>query len=192
MSGGASDITQPGSFGATAFGGGSSSIVIIEDQMVLDLRFTAAYFPSLFPGGDNPGGAAEAELSSIIEFVMPFDDVIWGYFLTIDDTVQFSGSTSVVFENVTQSEVILDLTSPEADEGILESVHAGDLMRLTSIMSGTGDTGGPAGTRQYGADFQLGSVVPEPATLTMLLPAVAFVSHKRPRHAGTARPTRPL
>ena len=38
--------------------------------MTIDVRMTAGYFPSLF-GGDNPGGMAEASLSSVIEFIMP-------------------------------------------------------------------------------------------------------------------------
>lgn len=80
MLGGAGDSTKSGSLRATAFGGDSSSNVIIEDYMISDIDLTVAYFPS-----PCPGGAVEAKLSSIIEFVMLFNDVIWRYFLTIEN-----------------------------------------------------------------------------------------------------------
>jgi hypothetical protein len=51
------------------------------------------------------------------------------------------------------------------------SAQAGDLMRVTSLMSGSGDTNGPSGLREYDATFGMSFTIPEPATLTLLLAA---------------------
>ena len=143
MLGGAIDFTQPGVFGASAKGSGSSFIIIDEDRLLVGVELIAAYDPSSFQGGDNPGGMAESEVSSIIEFVLPVTEVIWAYALDIDDEAQFSGSVHMVFENVTQGEILLELTekvSPSVETTL--TVQAGDLLRITTMMTGSGNTNG--------------------------------------------------
>ncbi len=122
--------------------------------MQIDLEFIALYIPSFNPGGDNPGGAAEGELHSVIEFIMPTDELRWFYDLRIDETVQFGGSSHVVFENVTQGELLLDLTAAVSPtlEAVL-SANTSDLMRLTTNMSGRGETA-PAPLRKYVSRFR--------------------------------------
>ncbi len=100
---GAVDRTRPGSLGAAATASGASTAVSHDDSMTVRVDFVAQYGGSLFPGGDNPGGMAEGEVASVIEFIMPVDELDWLYELRIDDTIAFEGSTSVVFENVTQT-----------------------------------------------------------------------------------------
>ncbi len=98
---GAYDRTQPGSLGASASSVGRSQIFPFEGGgMRVRVALSVSYIPSLSPGGDNPGGAAEGELSSIIEFVMPVDELLWAYQLRIRDTIEFEGSTRDLFENV--------------------------------------------------------------------------------------------
>jgi hypothetical protein len=178
----ADDGTQPGVFGADATGAGASFIIADVDRLVVGVELIAAYDPSSFPGGDNPGGMAESDVISIIEFVLPVDEVIWGYHLRITDTSQFSGSASVVFENITQGETLFDLTSevyPPIETTL--TVQAGDLMRITSVMTGSGNTNGPDGGRSYEAVFSTTFIIPEPATLTLLLSTTALLFSRRRR-----------
>ncbi len=164
----ATDRTQLGSLGALARAHGESRIYDLQDfdGITVQVELFTGYIPSFFPGGDNPGGAAEGELSSIIEFIMPADELIWGYYFDVDDTIDFEGSTSILFENVTESETILTFSDDDAGalfEGIL-SANTGDLMRITSMMSGSGSTG-PASVREYEARLSMTFIVPEPTTM---------------------------
>ena len=127
----------------------------------------AEYAGSLFPGGDNPGGAAKGELFSVMEFVMPAEEIVWIYELRVDDTIDFDGSTRVVFENLTQSETILDVTSAVVLIQTTLTGNTGDLMRITSTMSGAGDT--PGGRREYESSLGMAFIVPEPGTVLLLL-----------------------
>ncbi len=175
----ARDRTQPGSMGASARAVGDSSMVPLgEDVMMVWVQLRAEYIPSFFPGGDNPGGAAEGELFSIIEFVMPADEILWDYRLRIDDTLGFEGGTNVLFENVTQSQILLDLSEDTPQVQTTLSANTGDLMRITSIMSGSGETQGGS-VREYEAGLRMFFTVPEPCTLLLLVGAVAATRKTR-------------
>ncbi len=78
------DFTPGGSFGAAASAGGRSRITNFEQSMTIVVDLSVGYSPSVFPGGDNPGGMAEGGIDSVIEFVMPVDELEWDYGLTID------------------------------------------------------------------------------------------------------------
>jgi len=164
------DSTRPGSLGASAAAIGRSQIFDLLDQDGIRVRVAldTSYRPSLFGGGDNPGGMAEGSLSSVIEFVMPADELIWGYQLRIRDTIDFEGSTSVLFENLTQSQTVLETTTeifPPVETMLI--ANTGDLMRITTSMSGGGSTG-PASTRQYSPTLSMTFIIPEPGTLLLL------------------------
>jgi hypothetical protein len=179
MSFGADDRSAtPGSFGAVASAAGRSVIVNLAqfDGFNVMVTLSTRYSPSAFPGGDNPGGAAEGELFSVIEFVMPADQVLWGYQLSIDDSVDFDGSTSVILENVTQSETLLDLNSEvwPAVETVL-SARERDVIRITSRMSGNGSAL-PGTLKGYRSALQMVFIVPEPRTLGLLLLAGVLIT----------------
>ncbi len=177
------DMTEPGTLGASARAYGESRIgPYDEDGMRIMVELDTEYAPSFFPGGDNPGGAAEGELLSIIEFVMPVDELLWSYGFDIDDTISFEGATTIVFENVTQSEILLALSDEDTGaffDGIL-SGNTGDLMRITSQMSGGGSTG-PGSVREYEAVLGMIFTIPEPATLCLLGLMVLAAPRRRAR-----------
>jgi hypothetical protein len=180
------DSVTPGSFGAVASASGRSMISSIPVLDGLDgphgfgvtVKLITKYLPSLFPGGDNPGGAAEGELFSVIEFVMPADDIEWSYRLSIDDSADFDGSTSVILENVTQSETLLELTS-EVVPTVFATLSGseGDLIRLTSLMSGSGSAQ-PGTLKGYKSSFYMSFTVPEPGTLSLLLFAGILITRR--------------
>ena len=177
----ARDLTSAGSYGASAKASGSSDIVPqTGGGFRVLVEFRAVYDPSPYAGGDRPGGMAEGELFSLIEFVMPTGRIDWSYRLIIDDTAGFEGSTSVAVENVTQSQTILTLTETTGASTYLVA-NEGDIIRITSNMSGSGS--GPAGStasRQYGGDLAMTFRIPEPATFALLaLGAVAVLPRRQ-------------
>ena len=94
---------------------------------------------------------SETHLSSVIEFVMPVDRLDWIYSFDIDQTAGYSGSASVVFENVTQAQTILTLTEDLWPvEAVLEG-PTGDVIRITTEIQGAGSMGpGTSWRSQYG------------------------------------------
>ena len=156
------DLTRPGTMGARAYGSGGSIISTRGDEMTLRVDLTAAYFPSSF-GGDNPGGTAEGSIFSVIEFVVPAGDVIWFHHLVIDERAPFEGSTRIVVENTTRSEILETLTSHMVSTPGPPLGAMGDVIRVTSMMEGIGTTG-PASGKYYMSDLRLTFRVPEPGT----------------------------
>jgi hypothetical protein len=141
--------------------------------------FDTTYSPSLFPGGDRPGGTAEGRLSSVIEFPLPAEDVFWAYQLLIRDTVDFDGSSHVVVENLSQSRPILELTSEVSAVETRLRGQAGDIIRITSEMSGSGSAApGVSTSRRYDADLDMVFIIPEPGSLVLLLAGLAVVSRR--------------
>ena len=175
-----SDDTRPGSFGAGATASGSSLITLLDDALGIDVRLDTDYSSSLFGGGDNPGGMAEGSLTSVIEFVMPVDELEWIYGLGIDQRDPFDGSTSVIFENVTRSQILLNATSPVPTTQTILSAEAGDVMRLTTVMSGSG-TMGPGSMKLYQSELQMIFTIPEPGTTGFILFGVSVTIARRPR-----------
>ena len=165
----ASDLTRPSSLGAGASAAGKSRIIAEGQQMNVRVDFGAVYYPSHFPEGDRPGGRAEGSLYSIIEFLMPADEIEWAYGLWIDETTDFSGSTSIVIENITQAQTIVSLSSPVSGVETFLTGSAGDLIRITSDMSGSGLTpSGIMSTRLYAPTLDMIFIIPEPSALALL------------------------
>ncbi len=178
---GPSDFTQPGSMGASASASTESSVFAFVDHLSVAVRLRAAYSPSLFPGGDNPGGEAEADLFSVIEFIMPVDELAWDYSLLIDEDVPFfEGSTLVTVENVTQSQTLLTLTENTNIVHTTLQGSAGDLIRITSDMSGAGSMG-PGSGKEYVSWLTM-VFLPEPHTWVLLAIAILAVP-RRTRNA---------
>ncbi len=179
---GAVDRTStPGVLGAEAAATGRSHIESASDTTFRFVEtFLVGYFPSSFPGGDNPGGEAEGELSSVIEFVMPADEIGWVYGLGIDNTFPFpfTGSASVAVENVTQSLTLLELSSEVSTVQTTLNGNTGDLIRITSLMSGSGGMG-PGSGKEYEAFLGMTFTIPEPATFFLLLAGCVAVGRGR-------------
>jgi PEP-CTERM motif len=191
----ANDRTQVGSFGAGASSSGQSRILgDSDDAFGVLLTSRTGYLPSAFAGGDNPGGEAEGSLSSVIEFVAPVDDLTWSYLLDIDldPTNAFSGSTDIVLENLTQSTVFqFPIDDTVGLVGFTFDSDAGDIIRLTAEMSGSGGMG-PGTGRVYNVFFQLQVDVPEPGTLSLLLAGVALTRRRRRASAVPIRLAAPV
>ncbi len=179
MSFDAYDHTGSGSMAARAFAFGRSTVITTpDDSFRFHVEFIARYRPSPFPGGDNPGGEAEGELLSVFEFLMPADEIGLSYRLLIDETYQFTGSTAVVVENVTQGQFLLGLTAEVPQDWATFPGHTGDVIRITSMMSGSG-TMGPGSYKEYRSALVMWFSVPEPGTFLFLLGGVCAVSRKR-------------
>ena len=165
----ATDDTGTGSFDALASAGGRSRVNPRVEEMWVLVDFIVGYYPSLFPGGDRPGGTAEGQLSSVIELPLPADDIFWAYQLLIRDTVDFEGSSLVVVENVTRSQTLLELTSEVSAVETRLAGQAGDIIRITSEMSGSGSAApGVSTSRRYDADLDMVFIIPEPSTFVLL------------------------
>jgi hypothetical protein len=176
---GASDSTMPGALGAGASGTFSSRVFEPTDDLFrIAVRLSASYSGSLFPGGDNPGGMAESELFSIIEFAMPLDTLTWDYRLDIDVESPFAGSAHVLVENVTKSQTLLILGADTNGNINTElSGTIGDRIRITADMSGYGTT--PGGSKWYDADLLMRFEVPEPQILVIVLMGIPLVQRSR-------------
>jgi PEP-CTERM motif len=185
---GAVDRTRLGNLGAVFDTFGRSWITNDDEDTGLNVRvwFAAEYVPSFFPGGDRPGGAGAGLLRSVIEFVMPTEELEWVYWLDLTEDSGFEGSTEVVFENVTQSRTILTLTGEvlPAVETVLRG-EVGDVIRITSMMSGGGTV--PADVTSagvYGGELSAYfAVIPEPGTTSLLGVGALFLVRRRSRGA---------
>jgi hypothetical protein len=178
---GVSDITTPGSLGAGTSASVRSTISEGDGSFLgVQVELLAGYFPSFLPGGDNPGGTAEAELTSVIEFVLPAAEVEWTYRLRInnDQPNPFLGSTSVVVENVTRSETLIALTK-ETDQ-IVTTLYGnfGDVIRISSTMEANGSMG-PGSRKIYNADFLTQFIVPEATSGTFVMALLAICSRRK-------------
>ncbi len=165
----ASDRTQPGSLGAGVEArGGSTTTPLTGGGLLVNIQIIAIYRPSAFPGGSNPGGVAEGEFMSVLEFLLPSDGLTAPYQFRIDQDFPFDGSASVEMENMTQSFGILNLDAHVGVSVTPPLGEAGDLIRITSMMQGSGSMG-PGSRKEYEAFFELVLLpVPEPSTALML------------------------
>jgi len=185
--GGAGDYTRPGSQGASYATGGASIIVPSDVRLVLSVNFSSSYASSLFAGGDRSGGAGEGTLSSVIEFVMPTEELIWDWGYGSEQDIGFEGHATVTLENVTQNKTLLSIAG-EGRYGDITTLigRPGDVIRLTSEMAGGGSV--PANlvaVRGYDASFTMRFTVPEPATLSLLI--LGVIPFTRPERLRRAR-----
>jgi len=182
-----SDFTQPGSMGALALMHASSQIEPALGDLTLRVRFYAQSTPSFFLGGDRPGGRAEGEMLSIVEFPLISDSTELFHELEVEASGGFSGTTLVAIENLTQSIVIRTIDTPTSPPNTFEVSpipgQVGDLIRITAQINGSGQI--PQGVL-YGGQYKsvlLMQFVPEPSTmLPLLLMTPWFVRKGRSIH----------
>jgi len=137
MAFGATDATRFGTLGGRHVTSGSSRITSNSEILAVRVDFSTDYSADSRRDADRPGGEGEGWINSVIEFVMPVDELAWGRDLRIRDTSFFSGSTRVVVENLTRSTTLIDLVDEELTLVTL-SGQAGDVIRITTDMSGRG------------------------------------------------------
>lgn len=172
----ASITTRPGVLGATALASANSGVrqgVNQDgfDELEIYSELDADYLPSHF-GGDNPGGLAAASMVSIIEFEIPGGPVWWNQrpTLRIRQDEGASGATYLRFENLTQSRLFFETTSPLPQmPPALLSAEEGDLLRLTIYASGSVAVPPYGAYQQYESELQMTFWTPEPSTLGMVL-----------------------
>jgi len=180
MSFAADDATRSGSRGAVAQAFGRSIVGTAPDALGIEVVFRATYDPSLFEDGDRPGGTSEGKLSSLIEFEIPARELIWFYVFDVDRTGGYSGSSSLLVENVTQSEVLLNLISDSPVTEARLAGRLGDLIRITTDIQGSGSATSSALThRQYGTVLNMTFRVPEPSALLLFALGTYIVMHGR-------------
>jgi hypothetical protein len=184
MSFSAIDETGPGPLAASAFGGGSSQIYVFGEFMSIFVELDALYAPSGDPDGDRPGGLAEAELSSVIEFHTPAGAIDWFYLLDIDATGDFTGMANVMVENVTRAQTLLNMDAQVPPTSTLLSTTPGDLIRISTELSGSGSARPDVVSLEtYSPTMRMDFLlIPEPATLAVLAVG-AVVGLRRPRTA---------
>jgi len=183
----ASDDTRPGIFGAR-FGTGGDSVLSTGggDAFALALAFDSGYSARSRPAADRPGGEGEGTLSSVIEFVMPQDELSWRTILSVTLSPGYHGSTRIVVENITKSTVLRELTGNVFDDSVLSGA-AGDLIRVSSEISGGGSTPpGVPGSFGYDVSLLLAFRVPEPGTAVLVLIGAGMLTVRR-RRAGCVR-----
>ena len=147
----------------------------------IDIEFDAFYFPSSFPAGDRPGGTASGRFSTVTDFDMPTDVMPWFYRLRIDDTVDFTGSTLVIVENLSTQTELLRLTSEVPILVTSEIVGTrGDTIRITTEMQGSGvGSNTTFVSRGYGARFVTSFLLPEPSSLLLLTAGALMLTRRR-------------
>ena len=182
LSFGALDDTRPGTSGAAYGTGGRSWILTPGDELIVGVDFGTGYVSGSRIDGDLPGGEGAGTLSSVIEFVMPVDELQWRISADVRRSAGFIGSSRFLVENVTRSETLLDLRLPEVFETTL-SGRAGDLIRVSSEISGSGSfPEGVAGLGSYNGFMQLSFTIPEPGVIWLVgAGAVVLSGRKRPQ-----------
>ncbi len=180
----ATDISMgPGSAALVTGAGASRIIEESPERLRFSVDLSVGYFPSGFPGGDNPGGSAEGEISSVFEFVLPVDDPEWAYRPIIDSQFPFpfTGDSRVTVENVTRSTVLINV-SEDTDGSILGTLDgsAGDLIRVTTEIMGKGSMG-PGSRKDYFSQIDVNVLVPEPATASLVILAMLGAAARRRR-----------
>jgi len=187
MSFSARDSTGSGVLGASASAIGISDIVLGSDRLVLNADLSTSYVAESRLGAVRPGGEAQAWMTSVVEFVMPVDRLRWGLVFTVDRLPSYTGSASLLVENITRSEILVDESGSDRVSFRLDtflSGTTGDLIRVSIDASAAGSTA-PGLVSFGGFDVRVQQVfiVPEPASLSLLgLGALLVLRRRRSIH----------
>ena len=159
----ASDLTRPGVLGASYLTGGESNVGANDERLAMTLRLFTHYSATSRLGSDRPGGEGNARISSIVEFVMPADEVEWLVRLEMDQTKGFSGSAHLLLEDLTDGEMLFEIYE-SVEESFILSGFLGERMRMTFEVQAQGSA--PPGIPAllfYEVDASSSFIVPEPA-----------------------------
>jgi len=123
----------------------------------------------------------------VVEFVVPVDTLDWRFNYSVDRLPGFSGTASLLVEDIARSETLVDESTSQTMTVLLERAfngRAGDLIRLSFDASGSGSV--PSGFVSHGGFImsmqQVFTVTPEPAT-ALMLGLGAFLVFKRRRQS---------
>lgn len=182
----ANDSTwPPGSLSATALAAGGSRIFEDGDDLILDIDITVGYSPSYFQGGANPGGEAEGALNSMIDVTIPESGAELSVSALIFDEEHpelFSGDARMTVENLTRGSIIFEWNESDPSESINLYDAVGDVIRITTDLSGEGGMG-PGSGRHYRARLLAIFRVPEPSSSVLLIVGTLLLSVNRRRVA---------
>ena len=174
------DLTRPGVLGATYWTGGESNAGANEERFGTTLRLFTHYSATSRVGSDRPGGEGNGRISSVVEFVVPADEVEWLVRLDVDQTTGFTGSTHLLLQNVTDGETLFE-SYQDLDESFILQGLLGDTMSLTIDSQGQGSV--PAGIPAIGfyeVDVSTLFIIPEPATMAMGALGILAMLRRRP------------
>jgi hypothetical protein len=130
-------------------------------------------------GAKRAGGEGNGSVTSVVEVVVPMDEIEWGVSVDIDQEAEFSGTTHVVLENVTESITISAVSGSGESRMTLRGMD-GDLLRLTFQAEGRGNA--PAGIpaiRNYTVEVSSAFIVPEPVGVTLVAIGAIVVLRRR-------------
>ena len=184
------DDTRPGILGASFGTAGRSMLGALEHSFSFDVVFSTGYDVDFRPDADRPGGEGEGWLRSVVEFVMPVDELEWLANVDIWDTSFFEGSTLIVAENVTTSTVVAEITE---EPGFLTTLraHAGDVIRITTQMFGGGAVPeGTFGYWRYRTYLAMSFRIPEPASAVFVVVGTLLLG--RPPGRGVSTRSTPV
>ncbi len=184
------DRTRSSSLGAGYSTSGVSVVVPGEELLEVRFDFNTGYGASSSVQADRPGGEGHGWTASVVEFVMPVEELAWRLFFSVEESPRFDGSMRYLVENVTQGLTVLEVTEGEFLEERTLSGDAGDLIRMSFEASGAGRV--EAGVATYAAyDVRVRNefTIPEPTSLSLLMLGTIAGSLRRRRTAGrlTAR-----
>ena len=184
MNFGAFDVTGPGTDGASFRTKGRSTVAGLQRSLNFAADFSTSYWSRTGPDADHPGGEGEGWLWSVVEFVMPVDELEWMVEVDIWDTNLFAGSTLIVVENVTTSTVLAEITDEPGFFRMLTG-QTGDVIRITTEMSGQGGVPvGGAGSWGYRTNLSMWFLIPEPATSALLALGALLLSGRAGRRVS--------
>ncbi len=180
-----SDIRDPAR--ADYITSGSSRLFAIDDRLSVRVIVVTGYFSGFRIDGDHPGGEGGGTLSSVIEFVMPVDEIQMRLSANIALTTGFTGSIRLLAENLTRLETVVDLTSPGEIRGTLPG-RAGDVIRVSSEIDGSGGVpAGGSGHGLYEGEVLLNFTIPEPGSIWLVGGSLMVLSRRKATERRIAR-----
>ena len=178
------DDTRLGTLGASFGSSGRVSVTPLADSFSFSVHLATDYIVEPRPDADRPGGQGEAWVRSVVEFVMPVDELGWLANVDIRDTSFFEGSMLSVVENVTTSMVLAEITD---EPGFFTTLRgqAGDVIRVTTEIAGGGAVPEETfGYWMYWARLSMSFRIPEPATSALLALGALLLSGRAGRRVS--------